>query len=349
MKKKSPLLFLLGILSIYLVFRMQKPGDLSLIFTLNPLYLGLALGSFLLYLLMEAISFKVLLSSFGTKLSLFSCYRQALADFYCSSLTPGGSGGQPGQLYAMNQQGVPAGVGIASLLSFNTLYHMVMLLIAVAAIGLGVTEKVMGLPGLKLLLFYGGLAQLVMVIYYLLFIFSNRLLPKLLHVVIKLYSFFRKKEDPKLLEEKFHQQMDLFHCCALHLKRRPLVLLQVCGLLVLLFFFSYLPSFLLYKGLGLNGVSILEMLALQSVAVLALESVPLPGALGVAETSLFAIYALVMPTDAAFVLMALTRITSLYFGVALGGLSTLILFGEEKRRPLKVSKKLYATKQDLAA
>lgn len=342
-------MLLLGILSVYLVFRIHKPGDLELLTQLNPLYLALALGSFLLYLLMEAFAFKKLLASFGTPLSLLSCYRQALADFYCSSLTPGGSGGQPGQLYAMNKQGVPAGVGIASLLSFNTLYHMVMLLIAIGAISLGVTEKVMKLPGLKLLLLYGGFAQLVMVVYYLLFIFSKRLLPKLLHFAIKLYSFFRKKEDPKLLEEKFHHQMDLFHSCALHLKRRPLVLLQVCGLLVLLFFFSYLPSFLLYKGLGLSGISLLEMLALQSVAVLALESVPLPGALGVAETSLFAIYSLVMPTDAAFVLMALTRITSLYFGVALGGISTLILFGEEKRRPLKVSKKLYPVRQDLAA
>ena len=291
----------------------------------------------------------MLLGSFGTELGLFSCYRQALADFYCSSLTPGGSGGQPGQLYAMNKQGVPTGVGIASLLSFNTLYHLVMLLIALGAIGLGVTEKVMELPGLKPLLFYGGLSQLVMVIYYLLFIFSTRLLPKLLHLGIKLYSFFRKKENPQILEDKFHEQMDLFQSCALHLKRRPLVLLQVCSLLVLFFFFSYLPSFLLYKGLGLSGSTLLEMLALQSVAVLALESVPIPGQLGVAETSLFAIYTLVMPTDAAFVLMALTTMTSLYFGMALGGISTLILFGEEKRKPLKVSKKLYTIKKDLAA
>lgn len=334
-------MLLLGILSVYLVFRIHKPGDLELLTQLNPLYLALALGSFLLYLLMEALAFKKLLSSFGTQVPLLSCYRQALADFYCSSLTPGGSGGQPGQLYAMNKQGVPAGVGIASLLSFNTLYHVVMLLVALFAFFSGATEKVLKLHGLRLLILYGVLAQVFMVCYYLLFIYSKRLFPKLLSFVVKLYGKVQKKKDPLLLEQKFQEQIELFHHCSAHLKRRPLILLQVMGLLVLLFFFYYLPSFLLYKGLGLSGISMMEMVAIQSVAVLALESLPLPGALGVAEGSLFAIYSLLMPADAAFILMALTRITSLYFGVMLGGLSTLLLFGEEKKRPLKVSQKLY--------
>lgn len=338
MKKKAlPLLLLLGLLSFYLVFRTQKPGNLGLLLHLKPGYLLLALGSFLLYLLMESFAFKQLLGSFGAELSLFSCFRQALADFYCSSLTPGGSGGQPGQLYVMNKQGVPPGAGIASLLSFNTLYHMMMLLLALLAFFLGATEKVMRLPGLKLLLFYGGLAQIFMVLYYLLFIFSKRLLPRLLSLAVKFYVKLRKNKDSQFLEEKLHQQMELFHHCALHLKRRPLLLLQICGLLVLLFFFSYLPSYLLYRGLGLHGIGLVEMLALQSVAVLALESLPLPGALGVAETSLFAIYSMIMPADAAFILMALTRMTTLYFGCILGGISTLLLLGEEKKKPLKTS------------
>jgi len=66
-----------------------------------------------------------------------------------------------------------------------------------------------------------------------------------------------------------------------------------------------------------------------------LESVPIPGSVGVGELSLTAVYALIIPLPQAFVLMFLTRALHLYVGLLLSGIGVMTM----KAKPVFIENK----------
>ncbi len=99
-------------------------------------------------------------------------------------------------------------------------------------------------------------------------------------------------------------------------------------------FFSW---FFVYKSFGLSGFSIRDIIALQVVISITVDSLPLPGAVGVSEAKFFLLYTKVYIADYITPTMLLTRGINFYMMLLLTGVVTMG-FHLCCRRPGKVLK-----------
>ena len=295
----------------------------------KPEYLLLAALSFLSYLAMEALAYRNFLRHLGYRVGFFHCYRYALSDFFFSSVSPGGSAGQLGQYMIMTQDKIESAHALMSLFSFNMVYHMTMIGMAVGALVLGVTQRVAKLPALKVLIIFGLLVQIYCVCLIFFLMFSKRV-PDLaekfftfLNRIPFLKRFVAKRES---LKKHFEEQKETGEYLAGH----PILILQLFLYTIPLFIFYYSVPFFVARALGFH-VNWIQVIAIQSVAMLALESVPLPGGVGLAEGSFLAVYDMISP-GAGFTMMLLARSINFYLGLSLGAL---VLAFTEKTRILK--------------
>lgn len=314
----------IGLLSIYYLYAKTDPERLGAILpTLDWKYMVMAALSFLMFLGMEALAFRYMLGKRGYRVTLRRTYGYSLADYFFSSISPGGSAGQPGQYFFMQRDNITPASCVMSLFTFNIVYHVVMLMLAGWALAMGATAKVTSLPAMKYMVIYGAIMQVNVLVLETFLMFSKKLVPRFVNGVFRTlgkFKIFKHLNDKKA---KVEEQLAEHKACGEYLKQNPLVFLRMFLYVLPLLMFSYAIPYWIYRAQGYAELGIFEMIAIQSVIILAVESIPLPGGVGVSEGSLLAVYSMFIAENHAFGLMLLTRSLSFYLGMFMGGLAVL--------------------------
>ncbi|MDO5713867.1 MAG: lysylphosphatidylglycerol synthase transmembrane domain-containing protein [Tissierellia bacterium] len=353
MKDKKNLYKVLGVLVVSLlsmVFLWQKSqGEhLGMILkSINPIFLLAGGGAFFVYLSMEALAFRYLLKNQGYDISIWRGIGYTLSDSFFSNISPGGSAGQPGQFYYMHRDGISSAACMMSLVAFNSMYHVGMLIIMVFAYFIGATSFVLEVKGMKAMVIFGILCQVFFVLFQCGMMFSNRFLPNMVRKFFKIVKKYPKLHKISEKEEDFLEQVDLYQSYGKSFKERPMIFVRVLLYDIVLLVALYSVSYWVYRGLGFQQYSILEIIALQSVITIAVESLPLPGGVGVSEGSLLAIYSQLIPSSYAFGWMLVTRSLSFYTGLVFGGI---VVFSMKKlffKEEVNLKQKTHGKKKSL--
>lgn len=325
MKKKSDIIKLVlvlsfSILSMLLLWKKQNgPDVLPILLQMKPDYLMMAVCAFFLYLLMEALAFRYLLRLQGYQLSIMRGVGYSLADVFFSNISPGGSAGQPGQFYYMHRDGISSGDCMMSLTAFNSMYHLAMLLLVLLGIFTGMLSWVSSIVGMRVILWFGILCQIIFVIFQCSVMFSKKILPA---CVLKVFHTLKK--HPRLnrwakKEDRVNENIRQYKEFGEYLKQNPRIFLVILVYVTAMLFFINVISYFLYRALGFHQLSFLDLLSLQAIIRIAVESLPLPGGVGVSESSFLAMYSYFMPAPMAFGWMVSTRLITFFLGLLLGG------------------------------
>ena len=81
------------------------------------------------YLVLQAVSLKVIVQSAGTSMKLKDGVKYTFIGFLFNAITPSASGGQPMQVYYMRQDGVSVGVSSVALLFWTIIYKVALMVI----------------------------------------------------------------------------------------------------------------------------------------------------------------------------------------------------------------------------
>lgn len=327
-KNRAHLIFTgaLAVLTLFFLFRnVSNVRFLETIKQADFRFLLISLVVLFLFIMMEALSLRTLLKSFGFQPGLRRIFRYALADFYVSSITPGACGGQPTKLYFMSRDQLPLGVSSLCVLLFNTCYHVSMLLIVAAAWFSGALQPITTHPALKWLLLYGALIQLSLVLLFITLAFSKTLAPGLLRRLIHLLTKVRLIKKPEKWLARLEEQTALYHSGSSYFKEHPGVLGKTLILTTLHLLLLYSLPYWVYRSFGLSGVSFLHILFLQAGLTIGVESLPLPGGLAANEGSFLIVFANVFPQSLLLSALLLSRGISYYLGLIIGGISTWFL------------------------
>ncbi len=298
----------------------DKSKVLKLLTQLKLSYLGLAATCFFIFMLFEALSYKLLLRSNGYRVSIMRSYIYALSDYFFSSISPGGSAGQFGQFYMMQRDGISAAACLSSLFSFNMLYHLILCLFAIFAFVCGAVSTIASNTASMLIVAYGIGAQVLFSLCIAALLFSTRLAPKIIRKLARMARRNRLFKRFAPSKEKTEQFLDEYKLCGKRAKENPLLLLKVSVLICLQMTALYSIPWFIAHAMGFN-INFFTMLALQSLCVIATESIPLPGGAGASEIFFAHSYAKIMPANEAFGMMLVTRCLSLYLGIIVGGLA----------------------------
>ena len=276
-----------------------------------------------LYFLLQGIYMKSILNTLKHKISLKKGIFYSMLEFYFSGITPSSTGGQPVQLYYMTKDDIPIRKSYITLM-LNTIYFKIIILI-MGIIALIFKSNIIFSSRHIYIFFFilGFLVDLAIALIALLLVFKQNIVKKILNKIVKIgkkTKLFRKKAE-NLKEDEilklYNNEIDYIFS---HKKIVLLNFLLTCIQRLLLFSIAYV----IYRGLGFNAYSYFDLVMIQVIVQVSIESFPLPGGAGLSEGLLHNIFVMIFASKLADVRMLLIRTFSFYIPLIVCGIVILI-------------------------
>ena len=283
----------------------------------------------------ESVCIYEILRSLKVPLRYASCFSCSLLGIYFAAITPSASGGQPAQVYYLRKKGVPVAQGTVAMLLLTVIYKAVLLLVGLPLALLEAPIVFIGLPYFRILFCFGILVNTVLIFGCLLLMFSKKIVYKLSGWLLWLLQKLRLQARSQKTREKLDRQLEEYHAAAEYLRDHRAVVGRVTVYTILQRFSMFSVAYCIYRAFGLNALSWTEVLAIQIATALAVDSLPLPGAVGAAEGVFLGLYRGIYGGTLLVPALLLTRGASFYLPALICGIFTAsyaILGGFQKKR-----------------
>ena len=261
-----------------------------------------------------------------------NCIKYSYVGFFFSCITPSASGGQPAQLYYMNRDKVDVSVGAVILLIVTILYKFVLVflgtLIFIFRHSL-ISEYIQGAA----FFFYLGMAlNVICVIVMFLLVFQQTLASRMIIGLVKglekIHVLRRKEERIRKLEDSMME----YHKAAAVIQEHKKLIAGMFGVTLVQRPIHFSISYLIYRGLGLSALGIVDVVALQCVISIAVDMLPLPGGMGISEGLFLSIFRKIFTGGLLYPAMLLSRGISYYALLLISAVMTCVAQVTIKRK-----------------
>lgn len=268
--------------------------------------------------------------------SFLKCLKAAIIGQYYNSVTPFASGGQPSIVYYLSKSGVPAGFATSSLMIKFFMYQVVLTLYCFVSF----VARAGYIYSYSKMMFFLALVGLVITTgsVFMVYALSGKktLIKKIVFTILKFAHKIKLIKDLDKVMKNMLTHVNDFHR-GLDIIKDDIKLLAKIFMLTFLqltFFFSI--TYFIYKSFGLDMVTWLDIVFIQSFLYLAVSYFPTPGAAGASEGGFYIVFKLFFSHNIIFVAMLLWRIISYYMNVIVGSIvvvadSIITLSDEDKK------------------
>ena len=256
---------------------------------------------------------------FGYNIPVRKLLKYAFVGFYFSAITPSSTGGQPMQMYFMKKDGISVSHSSLGLLIMLMMFQIVSIVYGILMFVLRPSLIIDGINGMHLVMMYGIIANLIITGTILGAVFSRNAMRRFVCWGIGLGAKLRLVKNPEKAIAQAGESLDNFRTGARYIKAHPILLLKVLCTSTLQITAQFAVPYFVYLALGLSGHGIIDVLAIQSWLMISVSSLPLPGAVGAAE-SCFMKLSYSLFGDAIPAAMLLSRGISFYFYLIVGGI-----------------------------
>lgn len=246
-------------------------------------WIALAFVSMMGFVVFEGLALYVLCKAFGYKRRTTRALGYSALDIYFSAITPSATGGQPASAYLMMKDCIPGAITTIILLVNLTLYTVSIIIIGLICF--------VARPGImngfsplsKVFIIIGYTFQFVLITVFILLVYKEKVVMKIASGAMKVLN---KLHLMKNIEEKQRRLVEVekqYKECAAAIKNHKKALL-----LALLFNFlqrvsQIMVSVCVFLATGGAISKIFDVFITQGYVVMGSNSVPIPGAVGVAD------------------------------------------------------------------
>ena len=329
--KKSQLLgigfmILLMVGSIYFILKGENIDKIiGVIENVNPIFIISAVILMLIYISCEGINIWITMKALNKRTTLIDCLGYGFVGFYFSSITPSASGGQPAQVYFMNRKNISITSSSLGLLIILFAHQLVVVGYGLIALFIRPDFVITHKTGFHILLAYGIVSNAVILIGILLLIFYPKIVYKIINgigIIVYKLNIIKNKEK---LNMKIQHSMDEYRVGALYMRENPRVIVKVTIVTLIQITILFFIPYIIYVGLGLKGISPMEIILTQAILNIAVSSLPLPGSVGASESVFVDMFRsffgnLVIPG------MILTRLANFYIVLIISGIVSLYMY-----------------------
>lgn len=280
-------------------------------------YLFAGLGMMLLFIFCEAVNIYFILKALGYKIPLIRCYAYSNIGFYFSSITPTASGGQPAQIYYMMQGNIPLAISSITLFFIVYVYQIAMILLGIIMSMLRISAATYFVHKLNYLLLFGVLVNITVIFVMFSLMFSKKLVPSILGVVLKLGAKIGIVKNIDLVRSKWKQSLISYHEKAEVLKSHPKLFFKILAVTMIQMISLNSVSSLVYYSMGYGSKQILNIFTCQSLLTISVSPVPLPGAEGITQGGFLQVFGTFFPQDVLTYAMLINRFISFYIPLLL--------------------------------
>ena len=202
-----------------------------------------------------------------------------------SALTPFSTGGQPMQIYTMKKMGMDTGSAGAIIAVKTLVYQIVMVGYAMILVVLKLGYFQHSVSNFSFLTIIGLLTNSAFIVLVLMFTLSSTVTDKMLRGSIKLLTKLHLCKHPEERYAKIHGSLSGFHDSARIMGKSFKMYASAVILTMVQITLSSMIPYFIYRSFGLEGESLLTVVAAQTFVSMVSAFVPLPGASGGAEGS----------------------------------------------------------------
>lgn len=318
----------LVIITIYVLTNQSKSfsveGFADFISGANWIWMSLAFISMLGFIFFEGMAVRKLCRMFGYKTTVRKSIVYSSSDLYFSAITPSASGGQPASALFMIGDGISKTVTTIALLINLTLYALSIILFGVISLIFDAGNLASFDDFSTFLIFFGFAVQVFLIVLFLLLVYKEKIVMKIADVGIRLLMKLRLVKNGDKLRKKLQGSETKYKECAgaiLHhkrdiakaflyniLQRASFIMVSVCT----------------YMAVYGKPSRIWDVFVTQGYIVIGSNTIPIPGAVGVADYLFMDGYSGIVPDPVNIEL--LSRGISFYSSVIICGIITLAVY-----------------------
>lgn len=273
------------VMIVYLLFVDKLENVLNALRNINPIFLVVCILFMLGYWLCESATVHVILKALHPRARFWHTWLDTIIGQYFNCITPCASGGQPMQAYYFVQLGVPLGAGLTALLSRFIVYQFVLTAYSVFTLVVGFNQfgGDLSQKGLMPFVLIGFVINTAVIVFLLSIALWKNGTVKAANGIITLLTKMHIVKKPMHWRLYFTREVNKFHENFKFLKKNVWIIVKSC-------FFTFIQltlylsiSYVLYRGFGLEGESLLKIISYQAYVLMISSFIPLPGAMGAAE------------------------------------------------------------------
>ncbi|MBL6466030.1 MAG: flippase-like domain-containing protein [Peptostreptococcus stomatis] len=293
--------------------------------SVKPKYILVGIGMMLVYASFEGINIWLIVKGLKQKTSIFKCIGYGFVGFYFSSITPSASGGQPAQVYFMKKDGIS--VTSSSLTLMLILFTHQLVVVIYALIGVLLNTNIGGSQlANTLLLAFGFITNALLLIGIIMLVYWPKLVFKILNFFGLLLHRTRIIKNREKIEKKISSSVEEYERGAIYMRNNPILILKVTLLTVVQISLLYAVPYVIYKGFGLSGYSVMDLILMQAILNIAVSSLPLPGGVGASESLFLGMFRVFYGKKLLIPGMLLTRISNFYSVLIISGIISLVMY-----------------------
>lgn len=306
-------------LTFWSVFRGQDFAEIAgAVGQMSGVYLFGAVFLAVFFVAGEGCMIWYLLRGIGEWTTLRRCVSYSFIGFFFSGITPSATGGQPMQLYYMKRDGNSLSAASVVLMTVAVIYKLVLVLT-----GLGIL-LFWGAPLKKYLQAYYGLyflglfLNVVLVVILLMVMFSQRTIRTCFYRIENIMVRIHLWRQSEARQEKVEQFLAGYQQTVAFLKSHKRMIVMTIAGTFLQRFSVFVMTYVVYRGLGLSGVAVLDIVLVQAAVYIAVDMLPIPGAQGITEAMYRCVFQQIFVGNYLVVWVCITRGVSFYLMLLVG-------------------------------
>ncbi|MBI9012773.1 MAG: flippase-like domain-containing protein [Clostridiales bacterium] len=287
--------------------------------SMNKWWLLSAMGLILIYWLVETKIIHLLINRLYKKKKFRDALKVSMIGQFFSGITPFATGGQPAQLVLLSKLDVPVGMGSSMLMSKFIIYQGILVLYAGILLILKANMFLSNISNLFSLVLIGFGVNLVVISALVFISISKKTNKKVSNKIIKILYKINLIKNIDMVQLKIAKNIEEFHQQVAILSGHKILVFKM----VLLTFFQltcyFLVPYCLYRGFGLTGVAITDIIAATAFVLMVTSFIPMPGGSGGAEGGFYIIFGMFFIGKYIVPAILVWRVITYYMWMVIGG------------------------------
>lgn len=327
-KRRFNIVFFFGVLgyTAYVLFGDESARQIPRVLRdADPLWLAGCVGIFLGSLFFDSLATRAVLRCLGYPYGLLRSIRTTLVGHFYGSVTPMATGGQPMEVYYLVQRdGIPLPAASSALLNKSVLYECSMVVYVVLALLFGLHDLLVYIRPALLFTVFGITLTLAATTSILLLYRRPDWIRRIARRILGLADRIVPGRDPVCRRRKVEAQLEDYTRAIGALRGERGLLVRVTLLSVGRLTTFFLTGYFVYRALGFDALSPVQIVVMQALLHLTVSYIPTPGNMGVYEYGFYLFYRQIYPPAVLFTALLLWR-TVTYYG-KLAGTGLVVLF-----------------------
>lgn len=329
---------------LYLLLRNHDIEEIrNLIFSLKRKWLLASIGCMILSYLADMMCFYEITKKIYGKASIRTSFRVTMAGAYFNSVTPFACGGEPFQISYLMGDGVPMGSCANIIMAKSTLFQTSVFFYSILSYAINAGSLYRLVNRFDLFFFTGVFINLIVILFYGLFLINKTAAKKAVNVIFKLLGKFHVIKNPEKYTQKREEEIE-------HFTQASKLLLNDAWVIIKIFFFQFLNltltnviPYFLRISLEQKYDSVVDIITSQAILRQITAYIPSPGGAGGTEGISYFFFMNFFTKFPVLSVILIWRLLTYYFNIVFSGLYLMIIKNK------KVSAEIRQIESDRAA